>query len=77
MEYKSIFGDDFYIELQDNEIPVQASVNRELIAMSKELNIELVATNDAHFLTKEDSYAHEVLLAIQQQKKMNYWNCKQ
>lgn len=71
LEYKSIFGDDFYIELQDNEIPVQASVNRELIALSKELNIELVATNDAHFLTKEDSYAHEVLLAIQQQKKMN------
>ena len=71
LEYKSIFGDDFYIEIQDNEIPVQASVNRELIAMSKELNIELVATNDAHFLTKEDSYAHEVLLAIQQQKKMN------
>ena len=70
LKYKSVFKDDFYIELQDNEIPVQASVNRELIALSKELNIELVATNDAHFLTKEDSYAHEVLLAIQQQKKM-------
>ena len=70
LKYKSVFKDDFYIELQDNEIQIQASVNRELIALSKELNIELVATNDAHFLTKEDSYAHEVLLAIQQQKKM-------
>ena len=71
LKYKSIFGDDFYVEIQDNSIPVQKSVNRELIALANKLNIKLVATNDAHFLTKQDSYAHEVLLAIQQQKKMN------
>ena len=69
--YKRVFQDDLYVEVQHNSIPVQQSVNRELIELANELEIEIVATNDAHFLRKEDSYAHEVLLAMQQGKKMN------
>lgn len=69
--YKTVFGDDLYIELQHNDIKVQESVNRELIDIANKLNIKTIATNDAHFLSKEDAYSHEVLLAIQQQKKMN------
>ena len=70
IKYKNIF-ENFYVELQHNTIPAQESVNRELISLAKQLNIPLVATNDAHFLKKDDAYAHEVLLAMQQQKKMN------
>ncbi|MBP3905765.1 MAG: DNA polymerase III subunit alpha [Peptostreptococcaceae bacterium] len=71
MMYKNIFKDDLYVEIQHNSIPVQESVNRELIDLARKLGIKIVATNDVHFLTKEDAYAHEVLLAMQQQKKMN------
>ena len=67
--YKNIFKDDLYVEIQHNSIPIQESVNRELMDLARKLEIKIVATNDAHFLTKEDAYAHEVLLAMQQQKK--------
>ncbi|MDP2912448.1 MAG: DNA polymerase III subunit alpha [Candidatus Omnitrophota bacterium] len=67
-EYKSIFGkENFYLEIQDNLIPEQEKVNEELIKISKDMNIGLVATNDVHYIEKEDSKAHEVLLCIQTQ----------
>jgi DNA polymerase-3 subunit alpha len=67
-----IFGKDhFYLELQDHGIPEQRTVNEELIKMSSEMNIGLIATNDCHYLRKEDAYAHEVLLCIQTGKTMN------
>ena len=67
-EYKSIFGkDNFYLEIQDNGIPEQGTVNEELIKMSKELSLGLVATNDVHYLEKEHSRAHDILLCIQTQ----------
>ena len=71
LEYKSIFKDRYYLEIQDNKYSEQMIVNQNLIAMSKELDIPLVATNDCHYLTKEDYYAHEVLLCIQTKKKMS------
>ena len=69
--YKSVFGDDYYLEIQNNGIKKQVLVNQKLIQLSKELNIPLVATNDSHYLKKEDAYNHEVLLCIQTGKRMS------
>lgn len=63
--YKSVFGPDFYLELQDHGIEEQKKVNEELLKMSKELQIPLVATNDVHYINKEDAKAHDILLCIQ------------
>ncbi|NQT73037.1 MAG: DNA polymerase III subunit alpha [Chloroflexi bacterium] len=62
--YKEIFG-DFYLELQNHGIPEQVQVNKALIAMSKKLDIPLVATNDTHYVEKEDAPIHDILLCIQ------------
>ncbi|MGL4369726.1 MAG: DNA polymerase III subunit alpha, partial [Spirochaetota bacterium] len=70
--FSEIFGKDhFYLELQDHGIPEQAIVNAELIKMSAELDLPLIATNDAHYLNKEDAYAHEVLLCVQTGKTID------
>lgn len=72
MQYIEIFGkENFYIELQSNGIEEQIIANRGLIKLAKELEVPLIATNDAHYLNREDSYSHEVLLCIQTGKKMN------
>nr|WP_279380054.1 DNA polymerase III subunit alpha [Sporosalibacterium faouarense] len=64
--YKSIFGEDnYYLELQDHGIDEQKEVNRQLIKLSKECNIPLIATNDIHYTNKEDSKVHDVLLCVQ------------
>jgi DNA polymerase-3 subunit alpha len=68
--FKSIFGKDYYLEIQNNGIKEQVLVNQKLIQLSRELDIPLVATNDAHYLKKEDAYNHEVLLCIQTGKRM-------
>lgn len=70
--YNEIFGQgNFYLELQSNSIEEQLMVNQKLIEISNELNIPLVATNDAHYLRKEDAKAHEILLCIQTGKNMD------
>jgi len=58
-------ADDFYLELQDHHIPEQKKVNRQLILLHQETGIPLVATNDVHYLNKDDESAHEILLCIQ------------
>jgi DNA polymerase-3 subunit alpha len=66
LEYSEIFGEEnFYLELQKNGIPEQDIVNENLIKLSKELSIPLVASNDIHYLKKENARAHEILLCIQ------------
>ena len=69
--YKGVFGDDYYLEIQNNGIKEQVLLNQKLIEMSKELDIPLVATNDSHYLRKEDAYNHEILLCIQTGKRMS------
>ncbi|PID72368.1 MAG: DNA polymerase III subunit alpha [Desulfobulbus propionicus] len=64
-EIKNVFDDRLYFELQENGIVEQTVANKGLMELAKELDIKLVATNDCHYLTKEESYAHEVLLSIQ------------
>ena len=69
--HKNIFGEDYYLEIQNNGIKEQVLANQKLIQLSKELDIPLVATNDAHYLKREDAYNHEVLLCIQTGKRMS------
>jgi DNA polymerase III subunit alpha len=64
--YKHILGpENFYIEIQDNGLPEQEKVNRRLVELAEDLHIGLVATNDCHYLKKEDARAHDILLCIQ------------
>jgi DNA polymerase III subunit alpha len=68
----SIFGPgNFFLELQINGIEEQNLVNQQLIKLSRETGIPLVATNDAHYLRREDARAHEILLCIQTGKNIN------
>ena len=60
-----MFGDDFYLELQDHHLPEQKRVNAALIDMGRRLSIPLVATNDVHYTTREDAQAQDVLLCVQ------------
>jgi len=70
-ELKSIFSDGrFYLELQENKIPEQKKVNQGLMEIARELSLSLVATNDCHYLKKEDARAHEILLCIQTGKTL-------
>ncbi len=71
LTYKGILGpDNFFIEIQANELPEQDEINRQLIELSRELHIGLVATNDSHYLKREDAKAHDVLLCIQTGKTL-------
>ncbi|HET6459875.1 MAG TPA: DNA polymerase III subunit alpha [Syntrophales bacterium] len=70
-EYRKIFGEEnFYLELMQNGLPEQKTVNNGLIEMGRKLSIPLVATNDCHYIDREDAEAHEVLLCIQTGKTM-------
>ncbi|MFE4710342.1 DNA polymerase III subunit alpha [Paenibacillus sp. NPDC056722] len=64
LRYKEIFGEDFYLELQDHGIAEQKRVNPKLIALAAECEIPLVVTNDAHYLTKADAEVQDVLICI-------------
>ena len=68
--HKNIFGEDYYLEVQSNTLREQILVNQKLVELAIKLNIPLVATNDSHYLKKEDYYNHEVLLCIQTGKRM-------
>ena len=71
LKYKECFGEgNYFLELQDHGIPEQRSVNSVLLAMSKELNIPLVATNDVHYTYADDVVPHDILLCIQTGKKL-------
>ena len=69
-EMQDVFGEDFYIELQDHGIAEERQIIPDLIKLAKELNIQLVATNDVHYIRKEDWEAHDVLLCIQTKKTL-------
>ena len=62
--YREVFG-DFFFEIQRHPLPELAQINAELVAMGRELGIPLVATNDVHYVFKEDALSHELLLCIQ------------
>ncbi len=64
-KYKDLFGDDYYIELQDHGLEEQKRTNPELIRLAKELGIKMIITNDSHYLKKEDADWHDTLLCMQ------------
>lgn len=64
LRYRRIFGEDFYLELQDHGIMEQKQVNQDLIRLSQETGIPLVATNDVHYISREDAEVQDVLICI-------------
>lgn len=64
IKLKQIFGDDFYVELQDHGLPQDRIIMEQAPKLARELGIKIVATNDAHYVTKEHATAHNVLLHI-------------
>jgi len=69
--FRELFGSGrFFLELQDHGIAEQAKINKLLVAMSRKLDIPLIATNDMHYLDREDAEAHDVLLCIGTNKKI-------
>ena len=73
LEYNELFGQgNYYLEIQDHpELEGQEEVNRQMIAFSKELGVPLVATNDVHYFKKEDAEAQDILLCLQNKKKLS------
>ena len=70
--YEDIFGKgNFFLELQDHGIPAQKTVNQGLLRMSRDLGMDLVATNDIHYILAEDAVPHDILLCIQTGKKVS------
>jgi len=72
LEYRDLFGpENFFLEIMENGLPEQKVVNEALIALGRDLSIPLVATNDCHYLRRQDAEAHEILLCIQTGKTMD------
>lgn len=69
--YKKVFGEDFYLELMRHGILDQRFIDDEIIRLSKELDIKIIATNDTHYTFKERAPAHEVFMCISMGKKLN------
>jgi DNA polymerase-3 subunit alpha len=70
--YRDIMGPgNFLLEIQHNSVPAQAAVNKALIEMSREHGFPLIATNDAHYMDREDALWHDVLLCVQTDSKVN------
>ena len=71
IKYRDVFGEDnYFLEMQDHGIPDQATVNAGIMRLSKELGIPMVVTNDSHYIYSEDWEAHDVLLCIQTNRKV-------
>ncbi|KAA5533666.1 DNA polymerase III subunit alpha [Taibaiella lutea] len=66
-----LFGDDYYVELQRHEIPEQLKVNEVLLKFAKKFNVPVIASNDSHYVEKEDANAHDILLCINTGEKQS------
>lgn len=74
-EYRDIFGSgNYYLEIQDHGIPEQKEVNAKLVKLSRELGIPLVATNDVHYVDKDDARIQDILMCLQMQKTIDDTN---
>ncbi|MGM0612318.1 MAG: DNA polymerase III subunit alpha [Bacteroidota bacterium] len=69
-EYKDIFGEDFYLELQRHGQEDQETVNQEILALAKEENVKVLCSNDVHFIKKEDREAHNILIHLNTGKEL-------
>lgn len=74
-EYIEIFGEEnFYLEIQDHGIPDQKKVNLKILELAKLLRVGVVATNDVHYVNKEDAFTQDVLMCIQMGKELSDTN---
>jgi DNA polymerase-3 subunit alpha len=72
LEYQDIFGKgNFYLEIQDQGLPAERSIQNDLFRLERELEIPMIATNDSHYLCGEDSHAHDVMLCVQTNAKIH------
>lgn len=71
LKYKNLFGDDYYLEIQNHGIVEEQKVANELVRFSNKFGIKLVCTNDCHYVDHEDKEAHEYLLCIQTKKTID------
>ncbi|MFK7844576.1 MAG: DNA polymerase III subunit alpha [Rhodothermales bacterium] len=69
--YLDVFGDDYYIEIQDHGIDDQKKCNEVLFRWASEYNVKVIATNDVHYVEKDDAAAQDVLLCLQTGKDLN------
>ena len=74
LEYKEIFGDDFYLEIMRHGIAEQRFIDEEAIKLSRECGIKLIATNDAHYTEQKHAFSQEVLMCISTGKKLQDTN---
>jgi DNA polymerase-3 subunit alpha len=65
LDYREIFGDDYYLEIHNHQIPEEATIRQGVLALSRELSIPVVATNDTHYLKREHAMPHDVLICLQ------------
>ena len=63
-EYLEIFGEDFYLEMQRHDIPEQTTVNEAIVKLSQKYSVKYIASNDLHFVNKEDAEAHDILVCL-------------
>jgi DNA polymerase-3 subunit alpha len=66
-----IFGEDYYVELQRHDIPEQNKVNEVLVKLARKYNVKIIASNDSHYIDKEDANAHDILLCINTGEKQS------
>ena len=71
LHLQGIFGDDFYIEIQDHGIPEEKQILPQLVRLANDIGAQLVATNDVHYLNKEDAEMQDVLMCIQMKKQLD------
>ena len=71
LRYKALFGEDYYIELQDHSLAEQRQILPALVRLAEECGIPLVATNDVHYIDKSDAQAQKVLMAVQMGKTLD------
>ncbi len=71
LEYKEIFGDDFYLEIMRHGIDDQYYIDEDILRISKETGIKVIATNDTHYLKKDDAEAHEAFMCIAMNKEFD------
>ncbi|MGA8265548.1 MAG: DNA polymerase III subunit alpha [Ignavibacteriaceae bacterium] len=76
LTYKEIFGDDFYLEIQDHNMDVEKPVLEGMPRLSKELGIKLVATNDCHYIERDHAIAHNILLLLADKTGQDYRNLR-
>lgn len=70
-EFKEIFGEDFFLELMDHGLPEQKQVNKVLVELAKEYDVNIIATNDVHFVNKEDARPHHILICLNTQTSID------